>query len=293
LELLLIGGNQYLTGSIPSLAAMSSLQRFQIEGCALTGTLPDFSGLTAINTIILSSNKLGGTLPNAFPALSQLSGLFLDDNQFHGSFPDMTALRSLKYADVGSNQLSGTLPLSVGALRLISTFNIDNNKLTGPILDAHFANWTQPHYVYFKNNSFRGSLPSAVGKLSSAIALSFSYNNIGGTLPDLSALTKLHQFSVVNCGLEGPLPRLPPAFTSIYLANNKLTGAIPVELMHSPTLVDVTIYNNKFTSFGADSFDSDTIVSVLIADNSIKGPFPQLRLPALEYLGADSNLFSG
>ncbi|KFK44514.1 hypothetical protein AALP_AA1G266600 [Arabis alpina] len=113
--------NNKLTGKIPSLSGLSSLQRvnvhdngftsidedfftvqFSATNCSLSGEIPDFlGGLTfpSLTTLKLSYNLLKMT------ALAQVS---LQGNGFSGPIPDFSELVSLKSFNVRENQLTGT-----------------------------------------------------------------------------------------------------------------------------------------------------------------------------------------
>mmetsp|Transcript_17803 Transcript_17803/g.29869 ORF Transcript_17803/g.29869 Transcript_17803/m.29869 type:complete len:251 (-) Transcript_17803:566-1318(-) len=79
------------------------------------------------------------------------------------------------------------------------------------------------------DNRVAGSIPAAIGQLTYLKEIDFRFNKIRGNLP-AAALTSLRY-------LEG-----------LYLFDNYIEGAIPLELSRLPRLSGIYLYNNNFTN---------------------------------------------
>ena len=82
-------------------------------------------------------------------------------------------------------------------------------------------------------NNLSGTLPAALGSLTSLTMLDLSDNRLSGTIPDLRALNQLQNLYLGDNQLSGTIPDWLSSLTSLTTLNlrdNRLTGAIPEEL---------------------------------------------------------------
>jgi Leucine-rich repeat (LRR) protein len=198
-------GNK-LNGTIPVLTGLTSLQSFTVDSNALTGVLPALTGLTNLQEFTASDNKLTSTIP-ALTGLTNLRTFSVADDQLTGSIPSFTGLTSLQYFLVDDNQLSLGIPALPATL---IQFGAGNNRLTGnlptftglPLLESFDAH----------NNQLDGMIPA----LSSLGSLEFFYvsgNQLTGMMPALSALTNLEAIALGGNSLTGPITAAPDNLT--------------------------------------------------------------------------------
>nr|CAB3478666.1 unnamed protein product [Digitaria exilis] len=121
----------------------------------------------------LSSINLQGTLSNSIGQLSELV-----------------------YLDLSSNSgLSGLLPTSIGNLKQLTTLYTLNLRANSYI-------------SLFDNNQLSGPIPDEIGSITTLQILNFADNQLRGTMPDLSALTKLNaidqSLDPADCGCAYP-----------------------------------------------------------------------------------------
>ena len=82
-------------------------------------------------------------------------------------------------------------------------------------------------------NNLSGTLPAALGSLTSLTMLDLGDNRLSGTIPDLGALTSLTTLKLGANQLSGTIPDWLSSLTGLQdlsLRDNQLTGTIPAEL---------------------------------------------------------------
>ena len=78
-----------LSGTLPRLEVLASLQKVQLDNNQLTGSIPEklFEGPTSLEQVSLQNNQLTGSIPeNLFEGLTSLKKVFLYDNQLSDIF---------------------------------------------------------------------------------------------------------------------------------------------------------------------------------------------------------------
>ena len=189
----------HLTGSLPSISALTALQTFQVGNNELVGSLPELSALSSLRTFAASANHLGGSIPS-LDGLAALEAFLVGDNQLTGSMPSLDGLTALRAFDARANQLSGSIPELRDHAALVN-FVVTGNALTGSIPD-----------------------------LSGLDALRYFYvdrNRLSGSIPPLAALGALRQLDVSDNLLTGAIPALPSNVNQVDFGNNRLGGAVP------------------------------------------------------------------
>ena len=140
-----------LSGGVPNLNGLSSLQYAYLYWNGLTGTLPSFAGSNNIYGVQLQGNKFTGSIPG-YTNLTNLRFMYIHNNQLDGSIGEFINCTNLYYFYAHNNRLTGALPSFAGApnIRYIILFN---NNLTGYIGGALTSN-TRMNYLDLSNNDF-------------------------------------------------------------------------------------------------------------------------------------------
>ena len=90
------------------------------------------------------------------------------------------------------------------------------------------------HSFHEENNSFNGTIPSDIGKLTKLRDINLANNALTGTIPpEIGLLKNLTELDLANNTLTGTIPPeigLLKNLTELDLANNALTGTIPSEI---------------------------------------------------------------
>lgn len=176
--------------------------------------------------------------------------------------------------------------LKQDSLALVALYNATNgdqwndhtNWLQGPV-----STWfgvgidnNRVDTVSLDNNGLTGSIPEAIGSLTSLKALTLGDAGLSGALPaSLKNLTELRRISI-SLNIRGSIPPQLSALTkleTLILSATKLAGPIPKEI--------ATLHNLEFL--------------LLISNDSLKGPIPEaiLGLPKLRLFVALNSMLTG
>ncbi|KAF8042067.1 hypothetical protein BT93_A0613 [Corymbia citriodora subsp. variegata] len=268
-----------LSGPInPSLASLANLSVIQLDGNNLSLTVPSFlANFSNLKTLSLREVGLQGEFPREVFQVQTLQTLDLSRNQLlQGSLPEFPENGSLQTLVLSDTNISGRLPDSIGSLRDLSRI-----ELSGC--------------------SFHGNIPSSFTNLSQLSYLDFSSNNFTGPIPSLSKSKNLTKIDLHNNSLTGPIDSTQweslSSLLSLNLQSNLLEGNIPSSLFTHPSIREVYLSDNRFSSQLKGSFDAPShMLKVLdLSDNNIGGELPTFiwELRGITLLFLASNNFSG
>jgi Leucine-rich repeat (LRR) protein len=282
--------------------------------------------------IDLRSNKLTGTLP-PLSALTSLTQLYLHNNKLSGALQDLSALTSLTRIRLENNQLTGAIP-SLNTFTNLTSLNISNNQLCQDS-NANYAGWTEVDEFpscdtvaicdtvtempkaqcdtlvalydntagdnwttndgWLKNNSpctWHGIICNGDGNVTN---ISLYSNQLSGTLPELSALTKLKYLSLYGNQLTGSVPELT-ALTQLEVltvGNNQLSGSLP-DLSALTQLKTLYLFENQLTGSIPALSALTQLERLRLEDNQFSGPIPDLTaLTKLTDLRLSKNQLTG
>ena len=134
----------------------------------LSGQLPRLEGLTSLEQLDLSGNQLSGPIPKElFESLTSLEFVDLSGNQLSGPIPEelFKGLTSLQTVNLSGNQLSGSIPDQLfEGLTSLWEVDLSGNQLSGPIPEELFESLTSLELVYFSGNQLSGPIPEELFK---------------------------------------------------------------------------------------------------------------------------------
>ena len=245
-------GGTGLTGQIPAwLNGMSNMRQLWLWGNSLSGTVPDLSGMTSLDKLKLANNDLTGGVPEASELPPNVTWLIIDRNPFGGTIPDLSSLTRLRLLWLHSNELTGEIPVGDMFPASLDDLNLRDNMLTGSIPDLN--NLDMLTRLRLHNNSLSGEVPATLGGLNILRHLWLHGNKLEGSIPSsLGRLFKLERLWLSENKLTGQIPEQLGALSRYNLvqwrlAGNQFTGCLPYALM--------AVEDTDFDSLGLDVCD--------------------------------------
>ncbi|XWS42122.1 hypothetical protein CRYUN_Cryun17cG0141700 [Craigia yunnanensis] len=237
------------------------------------------SGLSRVTEISLDSAGYAGSLSSASWNLPYLQTLDLSNNLF------------------SRNAFSGEIPASIGSLSSLEELYLDNNNLQG-LIPASFNGLVSLKRLEIQSNHLSGELPE-LGSLKNLYFLDACNNAISGhlatTLPP-----SLVQISMRNNMIERTIPQSLQYLSFLQvldLSHNKLTDSIPYFLFNHPSLQQLTLAFNSFTSVQSPSNigTQSELIAVDLSNNELQGWLPPFLplMPKLSALSLENNKLSG
>jgi hypothetical protein len=236
---------------------------------------------------------------------TDLSVIFLENNQLTGTVPDFFHLGRLQVMTLQNNYLNGTLPeaaFSPGN-HTLQQLDFGGNLLTGTIPSTTAVTLTLKE-LRLSDNMFRGTIPeSIVEALHSVAFLCFDRNRLTGTIPrnwSATAATMSYLYLQGN-HLSGPIPESlghMSQLQSLNLSSNRLTGTIPANFQHLSSLKVLMLQNNHLRGTISSLFNSRVqteLATVQLSSNQLSGTLPAeaFLLPNLTSFAAVDNCFEG
>jgi len=240
----------------------NDLMAIELEANNLVGRLPmtiyEFPALTKID---VKNNKLrdagfGGLKSDLVSMVLEelnLAGNVLNGVEGIGSAP--ASLRFLHFTD---NQISGTFPKELFELDQMVEYYLSFNRFSGT-LPTQIGKMTNLEKFYLYGNEIEGQLPNEIGNLNRCDTFTMAENKISGSLPrEVNKMINLNTFSLHNNeekkgSLTGELRDFQnsPYLTELRLEGNSFSGTFPSSfLLHSNAtdeLVTVNLANNNLT----------------------------------------------
>ncbi|XP_047147539.1 receptor-like protein EIX2 [Vigna umbellata] len=283
LEVLSLFRNK-LQGEIPSFFGnMCTLQSLDLSNNKLSGQISSFflnsswCNRHVFRRLLLSGNNITGRLPKSIGLLSELIELMLAVNYLEG---DVTESHLSNFSKLSFLQLSdNSLSLKIGPT-WFPPFQLLFLALRSCNLGPTFPNWLQTQtsiiFLDISNSNLNDSVPDWFwNNLQNMGKLNMSYNNLIGTIPNISLKLLCRPF--------------------IFLHSNQFEGKIPPFLLQASKL---KLSKNKFSnlfSFLCDQSISANLLSLDLSNNQMKGQLPNCwkYVDRLLFLDLSNNKLSG
>lgn len=267
----------------------NNLTVLNLSGNSLSG--PEFpvtlSNCKLMETLNLSHNNLHGGLPGTLLGnLVSLKHLSVAHNQFSGEIPPELghACGTLGGLDLSANKLFGGLPPTFTQCSFLQSLNLGNNMLSGDFLSTVVSKLPNLNYLYVPFNNITGPVPLSLTNCSQLRVLDLSSNGFKGNIPAgfCSSPTSpvLEKILLANNYLSGTVPvELANCknLRTIDLSFNSLSGPIPSEIWTLPNLSDLVMWANNLTGEIPDGIcvNGGNLESLILNNNMITGAIPQ------------------
>ncbi|KAL2483127.1 Polygalacturonase inhibitor 1 [Forsythia ovata] len=221
-----------------------------------------------------------------------------------------------------SANISAQIPAAIGDLPYLQTLVFRKlTNLTGQIPPA-IAKLSNLKLLRLSYTNLSGTVPTFFTQLNNLTFLDLSFNDLTGPIPpELSLLQNLDALHLDRNKLTGNIPESFGKFTGkvpdLYLSHNKLTGSVPknlgdlnftvLDFSRNSLVGDISFLfgTNKtiqIVDFSRNVFEfdlsnvkfPDSLTSLDLNHNKIKGSLPQdLRKLNLQYLNVSYNKLCG
>ena len=316
---LFLGANQLSGTIPVELGNLTRLEHLLLGFNQLSGTIPvEIGNLTRLISLDLQDNQLSGTIPAGIGNLPRLTALSLSDNQLSGTIPaELGNLTHLAYLSVDIDtglclapdfDLTSPFATATGLPVCSGTPTpndpADDRAALEALYDAtNGANWysndnwktDEPLGQWFgvrinnsdgrvtrldlSYNQLSGTIPAAIGNLSSLTELELGGNQLSGTIPvELGNLTRLTTLDLNYNQLSGTIPAKLgnlTRLTTLRLDDNQLSGTIPVELGNLTRLTWLELADNQLSgTIPAELGNLTSLTWLELADNQLSGTIP-------------------
>ena len=112
-----------------------------------------------VRRLNLSGNQLSGEVPSELGSLSNLTRLYLYDNQLSGVPPELGSLSNLEWLWLQRNQLS-EVPSELGSLSNLEWLDLSGNQLTE--IPGELGSLSNLESLYLSSNELTGCIPEGL-----------------------------------------------------------------------------------------------------------------------------------
>ncbi|EXB79426.1 Receptor-like protein 12 [Morus notabilis] len=269
-----------LSGKFPNdIFQLPNLQLLDLgQNDNLTGSLPEFRSSNPLRILWLDGTRFFGHIPSSIGNLDSLRGLDLRVCRFSGPFPSsLSKLSKLQYLDLSWNDFSGTVDFNTFLnMKNLTDLGLSHNNLSVLIPNlksvAGNINATHPKFeVLFLGSCNLTSFPDILRYQDRLKLLDLSENHIHGKLPKWIWNTSMEVF---------------------YITSN-FFGSFDIDFLPSRSLRILDVSNNKFT--GRLPIPPPSIILFAASHNELSGEISPLHfnLSSIEYINLSHNKLSG
>ena len=262
-----------------------------------------------LETLDLSHNVIEYKIPGEgelWGSLRNLRWLSLAHNHFMGEIPPELSATcgTLQGLDLSGNNLSGGFPLTFSSCSSLVSLNLGTNRLSGDFLTRVISTLPNLRYFYVPFNNLTGSVPLSLTNCTRLQVLDLSSNAFTGTFPSgfcsVASPSVLEKVLLADNFLSGTVPLELGncrSLRSIDLSFNNLSGPIPYEIWTLPYLSDLVMWANNLTGEISEDIciKGGNLETLILNNNRISGTIPLslANCTNLIWVSLSSNLLTG
>ncbi|XP_031266937.1 receptor-like kinase TMK3 [Pistacia vera] len=246
---------------------LSSLTVLDVANNQLTGPIPSLAGLTSLQEVNFCHNNFSYMPSDFFQGLKSLRLVALDINPFSAwELPQsLKEATSLQFFTASHSNISGSIPDFFGRDTFpgLMELRLAKDNLEGQIPPSFAKSSVQKLWLY--SQKLNGSV-AVLQNMTDLTQLCLDANSFSGPLPILSGLNNLVLFSVRRNQLTGTVPLSSanfPKLTTVSLADNLFQGPTP-EFNKSKVHMDIDNRSNSFC-LGDPGVACDSRVNILLS----------------------------
>ncbi|XP_054786250.1 receptor-like protein EIX2 isoform X2 [Prosopis cineraria] len=266
------GGGQWLS-SLTSLTQLDLSMVINLNHShnwlQMIGKLPNLRQVS-LTSCSLSDDSIIPLTPSKWKFSDSLAMFDLSDNRFTSSiiFQWLSNVSSnLVELDLSKNHLKGLIPNELGKMTSLEYLDLSENTLHGGIPKS-FRDICTLQSLTLTYNLLNEELPTIIENLSGCARqslqnLDLSWNQITGTLPDLSIFTSLK---------------------TLMLTKNRLNESIPEDIRFSSQLVTLSIHSNSLKGVITESHfaNASNLKTLDLSENSLALKFGKNWIPSFQ-----------
>ncbi|KVI08352.1 Concanavalin A-like lectin/glucanase, subgroup [Cynara cardunculus var. scolymus] len=223
-----------LTGNLPSdLNQLSQLKTLFLQRNSLSGALPTLANLTSLEQVFLDSNNFTSIPPEFFLGLTNLQSFTISDNSDLSPWvlpSDLTESTNLQTFQASNANIMGSIPDIFDSFFSLQNLRLSYNNLTGNLPKSFGGSEIQNLWLNNQDTGLSGTL-DVLSSMTQLSQVWLQANAFTGAIPDLSKCTNLFDLQLRDNQFTGMVPpslMSLPKLANITLRNNKLQGALPV-----------------------------------------------------------------
>ncbi|XP_015689293.1 receptor-like protein 3 [Oryza brachyantha] len=260
----------YFTGKIPaSIYSCSNLTWLRLSFNKLHGQLTEKIGnLKSLTYISISYNNftnITGAL-HILKSLSNLTTLLIGGNFMHEAMPEdetIDGFENLQGLGMNDCALTGKVPSWLSKLKKLKLVLLYNNQLSGPI-PTWINNLKSLMYIDISNNSLTGEIPLALMEMPM-----LKSDKIGDDSDLRAFLMPVYVDPSLQYRTAIAFPRM------LNLGNNKLSGAIPMEIGQLKALLSLNLsFNNLNGEIPQSISNLRNLMRLDLSSNHLTGEIP-------------------